>query len=193
MDFGDGGEVAIDGEAVEADWLNDLWWGFNYNHVDVITGTRSLSNGTYTLDALGFEHCCDGPAGMQYRILPGGAWTTFSTASTDFTLYAPDCPYEQSTLKTSDIKRLAELAISKQVSSVTPSIGETITFTLHISNDGPFEAQNVSVNDPLPAGFTDISNISNAGTLNNDSVSWMIPSVPAGSTVSVTFDAVVSN
>ncbi|MGH1541216.1 MAG: CCXG family PEP-CTERM protein [Arenicella sp.] len=97
-DFGHGGELYVDGTTVEADWANDLWWGLNYSNADTLTGSIALSAGTHTLKALGFERCCDGPAGIQYRTSPVGPWVDFEVGSPGLTLYAPSCPVESNVI-----------------------------------------------------------------------------------------------
>ncbi|MGH1429193.1 MAG: CCXG family PEP-CTERM protein [Arenicella sp.] len=97
-DFGDGGELYVDGTTIEADWNDDLWWGFDYTNPDVLTGSIALTPGTHTLKALGFERCCDGPAALQYRTSPAAPWEDFVVGAPGLTLYAPDCPFETSVI-----------------------------------------------------------------------------------------------
>lgn len=190
-DFGHGGELALDGTPIEADWANDLWWGFNYAHPDVLIGSVSLTNQAYTLDALGFELCCDGAAGLQYRRVPSGAWTNLTTASTDLELLAPDCPYEKYQPLIDEHRTAVELSISKTASNLSPSIGDTLTFSLTITNNGIFDAIDFTVSDAIPAGFTSVANISHSGSLIGSNLEWTIPSLAAGANMVLTFDAVV--
>ena len=190
-DYGHGGELTIDSTPLEADWSNDLWWGFNYNNPDVLTGSVTLASQTYTLDALGFELCCDGPGGLQYRILPLGPWTDLTTTSTDLNLLAPDCPREKHRLKIADHRTAAELAIVKSVSDTSPSIGDTVRFTLTVENNAIHPAVNFIVTDNIPAGFNSVSNISHSGALTGNSLQWVIPSLAMGGSINLTFDAVV--
>ena len=46
----------------------------------------------------------------------------------------------------------ADLALTKTVSNATPNVGDTITFTVTLTNNGPDAATDVQVNDLLPAG-----------------------------------------
>ena len=50
----------------------------------------------------------------------------------------------------------ADLSITK-TGPATAQSGGTITYTLSVSNAGPFDAHNVTVDDPLPAGETLVS------------------------------------
>ncbi len=106
-DFGDGGELYLDDVTLEADWSDDLWWATNFGNADVLQGSRFLGAGTHTLKALGFERCCDGPLGIQFRIDTDGdgslADETFAdldgTAS-GIDLLAPSCPVATATIGT---------------------------------------------------------------------------------------------
>ncbi len=101
-DYGYGGEITIDGTAYTTtrgglnSWTTDIWWGLSYANSDVIrTPAISLSAGVHHFDTLGFEACCDGTFGLQYRRTDGGApssWTNFDVNAPGVTLYAPSCP-----------------------------------------------------------------------------------------------------
>lgn len=190
-DYGHGGELRLDGTPLEATWIDDLWWGFNYAHPDVLTGSASLTSGAHSLDALGFELCCDGPAGLQFRLLPTGAWTNLDTSNTQMELLAPDCPLFKHRILTSEHRKGVELELKKTASDLSPSRGDTVTFTITIDNNGVFDATDVEVDDPIPAGFSAVSNISHSGTLTGSLLEWTVPVITASGTVSLTFDAVV--
>ena len=46
----------------------------------------------------------------------------------------------------------ADLALAKTVSNPTPNVGDTITYTVTLTNNGPDAATSVQVTDLLPAG-----------------------------------------
>ena len=53
----------------------------------------------------------------------------------------------------------ADLSITKTIDNATPRINETITFTITLTNSGPFETTGVQVRDMLPSGLIyDVSN-----------------------------------
>ena len=48
----------------------------------------------------------------------------------------------------------SDLSMGKTVDDPAPQAGDTIVFTLTLTNDGPSDATNVAVTDQLPAGYT---------------------------------------
>ena len=48
----------------------------------------------------------------------------------------------------------ADLSLLKTVSDGTPNVGDVVTFTLSVTNDGPDTANNVEVTDIVPTGYT---------------------------------------
>lgn len=91
-----------------------------------------------------------------------------------------------------------DLAIAKTVDDSTPNIGQTITFTLEVVNAGPDAASDVTVLDPVPAGFTYVGSSISGGDISDDSdptgtgLSWTINNVPVGTPTILTFDAIVN-
>src|SRR5262249_3515094 len=58
----------------------------------------------------------------------------------------------------------ADLALAKTVNDPTPNVGETITYTLLLGNNGPNAATNVQVTDHLPPGLSFVSATPSQGT-----------------------------
>ncbi|MGC6431067.1 MAG: gliding motility-associated C-terminal domain-containing protein, partial [Jejuia sp.] len=87
----------------------------------------------------------------------------------------------------------SDLSINKVVNDATPNVGDTVTFTITISNSGDVAATNVSVQDVLPVGYSNVGNISNSGTETvTNQIDWTGLSVPLGTnTVTLTFEATV--
>lgn len=90
-----------------------------------------------------------------------------------------------------------DLAILKSVDNPAPNVGDVLTFTLSVSNNGPDSATEVKVSDPVPAGFTYVPSSMTGGDIQDDSapsgtgLEWTINSLPASSPVSLTFQASV--
>jgi hypothetical protein len=72
VDFGYGGTLIVDGTVLDTKTY-DLWWGGagNYgNTSQLLAGSINLGVGAHTLQAYGFEGCCDGGTGGQF-LAPG--------------------------------------------------------------------------------------------------------------------------
>ena len=91
------------------------------------------------------------------------------------------------------LPQVADLSLIKIVSDATPNIGDVITFTIEVTNDGPSDATGVRIRDLLPNGYANIAAISGDGTLNNagTAINWRDQSIAAGATATYTFDATV--
>ncbi|MCB9296622.1 MAG: DUF11 domain-containing protein [Lewinellaceae bacterium] len=85
----------------------------------------------------------------------------------------------------------ADLSLAKSVSNSTPNVGDVVTFTITVSNQGPSNATGVAVEDYLPNGYSNIANISNGGMLSGGTITWSGFSIAAGGSVSLTFNATV--
>lgn len=92
-DFGRGGALYVDGNTLEQQWEDDLWWANSWNRAsEILQGRINLNGGYHKLEVLGFEGCCDGGITVQFR-KPEGSWTTFSTSNIDIRSRA--CPVER--------------------------------------------------------------------------------------------------
>jgi uncharacterized repeat protein (TIGR01451 family) len=81
----------------------------------------------------------------------------------------------------------ADLRLQKLVSNATPLAGDTVTYTLRLTNNGPDTATGVVVTDALPAGVTVVGSSAPAPTTYAAGV-WTVPSIPSGQTRVLTID-----
>lgn len=85
-----------------------------------------------------------------------------------------------------------DVSITKSANDESPNINDVVTFTLQLANAGPSDAIDFNVSDALPAGFGIATNISNGGSVDaSNKVSWTISLLPAGDSLSLTFDTVI--
>ena len=88
--------------------------------------------------------------------------------------------------------QVADLSLIKGVSaSPSATAGSTATFTIVVSNDGPSDATGVDVEDVVPNGYSNITNISGGGVLNNNTITWTGLSLLVGESLTFTFDATI--
>jgi uncharacterized repeat protein (TIGR01451 family) len=71
----------------------------------------------------------------------------------------------------------ADLSLTKFVNQLYPSAGDTVEFTIIVSNAGPNDANNVVVRDLLPPELTYISHTASVGTYNQTTGQWLIGTV----------------
>lgn len=71
----------------------------------------------------------------------------------------------------------ADLSLSKTVNNPTPRVGETITFTIVISNSGPSNASNVAMSDLLPTGLILSSATPSRGSYEADIGLWVVGTI----------------
>ncbi len=83
----------------------------------------------------------------------------------------------------------ADLEIVKVVSNKNPKYGETITWTITVTNKGPSDAKNVRVTDKLPAGL--IFNGAN-GNYNKDTGVWIVGDLANGKSASLVITTIVN-
>lgn len=79
----------------------------------------------------------------------------------------------------------ADLELSKDVNNNNPFEGDTIVFTIEVTNDGPDEATGVVVRDYLPDTTTQVENVTNdcGATLAGNTLTWTVGNIPALATV----------
>lgn len=100
----------------------------------------------------------------------------------------------------------ADLSVDKSVNNVNPNVGDTVSFTIILKNDGPDTASNIQVTDVVPTGYAysaGAGNISSdagttGATITTDESSaptliWTIDELDNGESVTLSFDADVQS
>lgn len=86
----------------------------------------------------------------------------------------------------------SNLAMTKSVSDDDPHVGDTITYTLKVVNNGTSPAQDVRLVDVLPAGVTFVS-ASNSCTRSGSTITCSVGKIPAGQSRTVTIRVTVDS
>jgi uncharacterized repeat protein (TIGR01451 family) len=87
------------------------------------------------------------------------------------------------------VPQSADLTMSKSVNTPNPRIGQSVTYTLRVTNNGPTQAQSVTVNESLPAGLTFTSATPSSGSYNNATGLWTIGNMADGAIATLTLIA----
>ncbi|QNP60490.1 DUF11 domain-containing protein [Paenacidovorax monticola] len=87
----------------------------------------------------------------------------------------------------------ADLALTKSVSNAMPDVGNTVTFTVTLANNGPNVATNVTVQDLLPAGLTFVSSTPSQGSYASGTGIWAVGTVTTGAPPTLQIQAIVAS
>ena len=89
------------------------------------------------------------------------------------------------------IPQVADLSLTKTVNNPRPRIGETVTFTVDVRNDGPMPGTSLAVTDHLPPGLSFISTTASRGTYEPATGIWTIGNLAVGEEVRLQIRATV--
>jgi len=93
----------------------------------------------------------------------------------------------------------ADLSLRKTVNNASPTQGDTVEFTLAVTNAGPLSSTNIIVKDILPVGVTYLNSNPATGAANYDSgsrtITWDLGAytLPVNDTISLTYTLTVGN
>ncbi|WP_334056460.1 isopeptide-forming domain-containing fimbrial protein [Polaribacter sp. P097] len=90
------------------------------------------------------------------------------------------------------VGNFTDIVLSKTVDNSSPNIGDTIDYTISVTNNGPANATNVVITDVLPAGLTFVNEIAGSGVWNATNSTWTLASLPNGETRNLTITATVN-
>lgn len=84
------------------------------------------------------------------------------------------------------------LSITKTASTTAANSGDSISYTIIITNSGTTEATNIQVRDQLPTGVTYTGSSATSGSYDQGTGIWLIPSLAGGGAVAtLTIDVTV--
>lgn len=106
-----------------------------------------------------------------------------NTATTSADTFDPNSANNSASATATPVQGSADLSVGKIVSDTTPNVGDQITFTLTVTNNGPDPATGVQVNDLLPAGLTFVSATASQGSYDPVIGRWVVGALSATSLV----------
>ena len=86
----------------------------------------------------------------------------------------------------------ADLVVIKTVDDQAPVAGGQVTFTIQVTNHGPSNATGVVVNDPLPSGYTWVSDSADTGSYNHGTGIWTVGDLANGASASLNVTVTVN-
>lgn len=91
------------------------------------------------------------------------------------------------------ITRSADLLLDKSADPAEVLAGETVTYTITVSNLGPSDASDIVVDDVLPVGVSFVSSADGCAANGSAAVQCSVASLPAGTIADFTFVAAVAS
>ncbi len=85
----------------------------------------------------------------------------------------------------------ADISVTKTADNLSPNEGDTVTFTIVLTNNGPDDATGVTMTDLLPTGIT-YSTDTSGGTYNPATGIWTVGTLAAGASATLTITATVN-
>ena len=87
----------------------------------------------------------------------------------------------------------ADLGLTNGEDNTSPSVGDTVTFTVTLTNNGPLDDTGIIVTDIVPAGLTYSSSVADQGTYDATTGIWTVGSVANTGTATLTLKVTVNS
>ncbi len=87
----------------------------------------------------------------------------------------------------------ADLELTHTVSNPTPTIGETLTFVVELTNNGPAGATNIAVTNQLPGGMDGLTATPSHGSYDPNTGIWTVPNLGPVGNATLTISGIVQS
>ena len=84
-----------------------------------------------------------------------------------------------------------DLVVTKTVDNATPNEGDTINYTVTLTNNGPTDGTGVEITDVLPSGLTYVSDTATQGSYDSATGVWVVGSLADGVNATLAITATV--
>ena len=171
------------GPAAATDVLMSLPLGSAVTFLSASTsqGSASFASGQFTA-SLG-SLATGAQATVSVVVQAKGVGTSSTTASITSDQADPT-PGDNSATASVVIDPVVDLAVSIAANPTPVAVGQSLVYTVDVTNNGPDVASSVTLTDVLPAGVTFLSESSNVGgppTFSSGSVTAAVGALPSGS------------
>ena len=169
--------------------------GIEFNSFSTANGTYNATNGQWTPGTIN--------NGQVATLTITGTVTSVGakTNSAEITAAAeldPDSTPGNNVVSEDDqasvtlVPQTIDLSLTKSVDDAVPNVGDTVTFTITLRNDGVDTATNVAVRDLLPSGLALLTGVPTSGSYNTTSGVWSVPALASGGVETLTITATVN-
>jgi uncharacterized repeat protein (TIGR01451 family) len=86
----------------------------------------------------------------------------------------------------------AAFSVTNSVDKTTANVGDTVTYTINITNTGSVNATDLMVTDDWPVGITYVSSSADKGSYDNSSTIWTVGNLNTGASAKLTITATVA-
>ncbi len=92
----------------------------------------------------------------------------------------------------------ADLSLSQTVNgqatgTINGNVGDSVTFRITATNNGPDAATNINIRDIIPGGLTGLTITPSVGTYNQNTGIWTIPSLANGASATLTITGIIGS
>jgi uncharacterized repeat protein (TIGR01451 family) len=127
----------------------------------------------------------------------GNAYVAGETRSDQYSfpvMVGPDLTYnggytDAFVAKVANIAGFADISLAKSTDNLQPFVGDSVSFTITVTNFGPQNATGVKVSDKLPDGLSFLSADVAQGTYDPDSGLWTLGVLPDQASAAMTLQA----
>ena len=148
----------------------------------------SASGGTWTWNVGSLSVGSTATCHLRVTVDPAATGSLDNTARVTAGTPDPDATNNQVT-QTTALAPSADLSLSKTASRPSARPGDTVVFTIVLTNDGPSDAVGVQVTDLLPAGFAYVAHTVDQGTYDPLTGVWDVGTVAAGASLTLRLTA----
>lgn len=133
----------------------------------------------------------DGSEVVTFQVQLDSTFPEGTTEITNVATATTDDDSDESNPTTVTVSAAADIGIDKRVPAGAHQVGDTVTVEIDVTNSGNADAT-VDVTDDYDQDHVDITNVSSHGTSQDDDgdiITWFGVEVPAGQTVTLSYDA----
>jgi uncharacterized repeat protein (TIGR01451 family) len=95
------------------------------------------------------------------------------------------------TITTTPAPTDADLAITASVDDATPTVGDTIAYTIQVTNQGPAQATGVQVSYAISNRLAFVSSVPSQGSYSPQTGIWVVGTIPPGAGATLEISAQV--